>query len=585
MQSTEKRGFLQDALQSHIWDTKIKSANVTRTERLLGYMVGPFGVMLLQSIVNSYFNQYLTDVRGFTASKGLWIATFMVVFPIVSKIIDAITNVLMAKVLDRTTCRQGKLRPWFILSLPIIVLSIFMMFSVPNVGVRTQAVWVIVSYNLFYSVGYTMWYMAYEMSAALSTRNVKQRSGNSITGQITKNIGTGMVSITFPLILQGVCGIIGQNLQIGYLTVMATMCCIAVPLTFIQYFFTRERITEERRNQFQDDPNKIQTKEERFGVQLRACLKDKYWIMFILLILIYQILNALRSVSQVYYAGWVVHGNSYGEYAAIQAKFTMIAMAPMGPMLFVVVPLIKKFGRRKLIILGGLMAFAGATAAFFSAGGNTLIIYLGTTLSGIGGMFYMYTMMSYLGDAIDHVEYTQHIRCEGMTAALVGFVHSLSNGIGLGLFNLGLMAFRYETPKQIGVLQNGVAQYADQRGMAVTWINFSYQGSIALTGLLFFVLFLFFFNIDKIMPQVTRELEERKKAECAAMGIDYIPSEELQRKELVEQKAEAERNRIAELKAHCEKKGLDFETENQKYLAKQARKHDSKRRHRTHNPF
>lgn len=307
--------------------------------------------------------------------------------------------------------------------------------------------------------------------------------------------------------------------------------------------------------------------------------------MFILLILIYQILNALRSVSQVYYAGWVVHGNSYGEYAAIQAKFTMIAMAPMGPMLFVVVPLIKKFGRRKLIILGGLMAFAGATAAFFSAGGNTLIVYLGTTLSGIGGMFYMYTMMSYLGDAIDHVEYTQHIRCEGMTAALVGFVHSLSNGIGLGLFNLGLMAFRYETPKQIGVLQNGVAQYADQRGMAVTWINFSYQGSIALTGLLFFVLFLFFFNIDKIMPQVTRELEERKKAECAAMGIDYIPSEELQRKELVEQKAEAERNRIAELKAHCEKKGLDFETENQKYLAKQARKHDSKRRHRTHNPF
>ena len=90
--------------------------------------------------------------------------------------------------------------------------------------------------------------------------------------------------------------------------------------------------------------------------------------MFILLIMIYQILNALKSVSQVYYAGWVVHGNSYGNYAAIQAKFTMVAMAPMGPMLLVVVPMIKKFGRRKMIILGGIMAFVGATAAFFSAG-------------------------------------------------------------------------------------------------------------------------------------------------------------------------------------------------------------------------
>ena len=564
MQQTKERGFLHGALQSHIWDTRIKSANVTKMERIFGYMLGPFGVMLLQSIVNSYFNQYLTDVRGFTVSKGLWIASFMVVFPVVSKVIDAVTNVL---------------------SLPIIILSIFMMFSVPAFGVKLQAVWVIVSYNLFYSVGYTMWYMAYEMSAALSTRNVKQRSGNSIAGQITKNIGTGMVSITFPLILQGICAAIGQNLQVGYLTVMAIMCCVAVPLTFMQYFFTRERITEERRNQFQDDPAKIKTKEAGFGSQLRACLKDKYWIMFILLIMIYQILNALKSVSQVYYAGWVVHGNSYGNYAAIQAKFTMVAMAPMGPMLFVVVPMIKKFGRRKMIILGGIMAFVGATAAFFSAGDSTLIVYLGTAFSGIGGMFYVYTMMSYLGDAIDHVEYTKGIRCEGMTAALVGFVHSLSNGVGLGLFNLGLMLFKYRMPEKIGVLENGVAQYADQNAGAVTWINFSYQGVIALTGLLFVVLFVFFFDIDKIMPKVTRELEDRKKAECAAQGIDYIPSEELQRMELVEQKAEAERNRVAELKARCEKKGLDFEAENKKYLDKLARRHARKRRHKTKNPF
>ena len=142
--------------------------------------------MLLQSIVNSYFNQYLTDVLGFTVSRGLWIATFMVFFPVFSKIIDALTNVLMAKVLDLTGSRQGKLRPWFILSLPIVVISILMMFAVPNMSAAGQAVWIIISYNLFYSVGYTMWYMAYELSAALSTRNVKQRSGNSMAGQITK---------------------------------------------------------------------------------------------------------------------------------------------------------------------------------------------------------------------------------------------------------------------------------------------------------------------------------------------------------------------------------------------------------------
>ena len=58
--------------------------------------------------------------------------------------------------------------------------------------------------------------------------------------------------------------------------------------------------------------------------------------------------------------------------------------------------------------------------------------------------------MSFTGDAIDHVEYSQNIRVEGITAALVGFMHSLANGLGQGLFNLGLLATRYVTPEAIG---------------------------------------------------------------------------------------------------------------------------------------
>ena len=35
---------------------------------------------------------------------------------------------------------------------------------------------------------------------------------------------------------------------------------------------------------------------------------------------------------------------------------------------------------------------------------------------------------------------------------------------------------------------------------------------------------------------------------------------------------EAEENRVKELKEYCQKKGLDFDTENQKYLDKKAKK-------------
>ena len=85
MQSQKaKRGLLGGWFEAPFWNSRITSANVHAKEKWLGYVIGPFGVMLLQSIVNSYFNQYLTDTLGFTIDRGLWIASFMVIFPVLS---------------------------------------------------------------------------------------------------------------------------------------------------------------------------------------------------------------------------------------------------------------------------------------------------------------------------------------------------------------------------------------------------------------------------------------------------------------------------------------------------------------------
>ncbi len=130
----------------------------------------------------------------------------------------------------------------------------------------------------------------------------------------------------------------------------------------------------------------------------------------------------------------------------------------------------------------------------------------------------------------------------------------------------------YITPVQVGVGTDGIALYADQTATATTWINFSYQGSFVLMGLLFFILFAFFNDIEAHMPTVHDTLQEKKRAECEAMGIEYIPAQERERMEKEAQKAEAEENRIRELKEYCAKHGKDFDTENQKVLDKRAKK-------------
>ena len=91
-EKTQKKGLLNNMFSGSFWNTRITSANVGKKEMWLGFVLGPFGIMVLQSIVNSYFNQYLTDVLGFTAGKGAWIVSFMIVFPFLSKFLDAVTE-------------------------------------------------------------------------------------------------------------------------------------------------------------------------------------------------------------------------------------------------------------------------------------------------------------------------------------------------------------------------------------------------------------------------------------------------------------------------------------------------------------
>ena len=81
-----------------------------------------------------------------------------------------------------------------------------------------------------------------------------------------------------------------------------------------------------------------------------------------------------------------------------------------------------------------------------------------------------------------------------------------------------------------------------------------------------------FVNVEKKMPTINAELLRRKKEAVLAKGGTWIEPEEQDRIEREQAAKEHEENRIADLRELCAKKGLDFETENNKYLAAEAEK-------------
>ena len=322
---------INQLLESGRLDTKIRSENVTGKEKWLGYLLGPSGALLLNAVLATYLNVYYTDVLGLTT---VWGGAFLVVFPIVSKIIDAVTNVVMGYVIDRTHTRQGKARPWLLLSAPLLTITGILLFTVPRGSEAVQVGWVIVSYNLFYSFAYTIFNMSHGLMVPLSTRDTTQRGSLSVFNQISNIMMTGiLVALVFPMVIMPILGVD----QGKWIALMSFLSILALPLTLLEYYFTNERVTLETQ---EDEKAAVPLRQ-----QLKAIFSDRYMLLIYAYFLIYILGTSVKNLSLVYYCNYVL--GSYND-GITQTLISVIGGIPMGIGIFAVWPLAKKFGKRNL---------------------------------------------------------------------------------------------------------------------------------------------------------------------------------------------------------------------------------------------
>ena len=283
---------MKEKLASPFLSSKIKSDNVTNAEKWLGYLLGPTGALLLNAILASYLNVYYTDVLKLT---NVWGGAFLAVFPIISKVIDAITNIVMGQIIDRTKTAQGKARPYLLLAAVMMPVTGILLFTVPNASQNVQVIWVMLSYNLFYSFAFTIYNMSHNLMVPLSTRDVQQRGSLSVFNNISSVAATGIiVALLFPMLIMPKLGV---NKDAWILT-MSIVSILALPLTLVEYYFTRERITEENKS---DKAEKVPLK-----TQLTAVIKDKYWVVLFLYLIVYHIGSNLKNVSLIYFCNYVL---------------------------------------------------------------------------------------------------------------------------------------------------------------------------------------------------------------------------------------------------------------------------------------
>ena len=497
----------------------VKSPEVTGKEKWFGYLVGPAGALLLNAVLGTYLNVYYTDVLNLTP---LWGGIFLTVFPIVSKIIDAVTNIIMGQIIDRTKTTEGKARPWLLFSAFLVPVTGILLFTVPESNDTVKALWVMLSYNLFYSFAYTIFNMSHNLMVPLSTRDGTARGGLSVFNQITTIMMSGiLVALVFPMVIMPMIGVDKSK----WITLMSILSIAALPLTLLEYFFTKERVTEEKAGEDTSGP--------KFGEQLKILFTDKYMVLMYLYFFVYTVGSTIKNLGLVYYCNYVL--GTYND-GITQTLVSTIGGLPMGIGIFAVWPLAKRFGKRNVTMWGFVLYAVGSLICWLFSH-NLVMVLTGQFIKNIGGLPCAYVFMALFADCLDHLEWKTDLRIDGAAMSIYNIIAVAMVGIMTGVFNWMLAKAGYLAPftaagmaeasaklaengwaaqvalENLKPAADGVLTVALEQPHSVDWvISFAFVGLEVFTGIALIVI-LFFLNVEKNLPAEQAEIKARHEAE------------------------------------------------------------------------
>ena len=131
-----------------------------------------------------------------------------------------------------------------------------------------------------------------------------------------------VVALIFPMVVMPIIGVDKSK----WITLMSVLSILALPLTLFEYYFTKERVTEE-----------LGSKEEKeklgLSKQLKLLFTDKYMLLIYAYFFIYTTGTTLKNLGLVYYCNYVL--GTYND-GITQMLVSVIGGIPMGIGIFAV---------------------------------------------------------------------------------------------------------------------------------------------------------------------------------------------------------------------------------------------------------
>jgi glucuronide carrier protein len=373
----------------------------------LAYAGGDAANNLTFTLVSMFLLVYYTDVAGIAAGAA---GTIL----LVARVWGAVTDVVAGYLVDRTTTRWGRFRPYFLLAgVPLLLLAVAV-FSVPGgLGGTAALVYAYATYMLF-SLVYSLTNIPFGSLAAAMTQRSDERaklSGARSVGSAVAIIG--LTVVVSPQITRS------ANLQRS-LTV--TTIAFAV-LGVVLYLFLFRNSREVARQP---------TEPLSLGRSLSALGGNRPLMTLCLSALAVLIGLFVMQTLQVYYARDVLGNADLTILLTVLTTGSMFVVSPFVP------KIVASVGKKKGYVIAGLVTAAGGLGIALAPPSQLVLPIISFTVYGVGIAACQSLMWALQADTVDYGEWKSGVRSEGINYSALSFSRKVGQGIGGGIAAWGI---------------------------------------------------------------------------------------------------------------------------------------------------
>ncbi|MBQ7744178.1 MAG: MFS transporter [Ruminococcus sp.] len=448
----------------------------SKMRQRLGYGAADMASNLIWPMICTYLTVYYTDALLLdTAAVGL--------ITLASKFIDAITDVLMGIVVDKTELKSGKCRPYFLIgALPLAFFAV-LTFLLPSFVSNDKVLMILFAFITFNLVSTCYTIVNTPLSAILPSLSSDQKERNVLVTFRMVMAAVGSFCVTF-FALPLINSFGGKKDLFSYAWAVGIFSIGAVLLLVFSYANTREVVKP--------------IKEDKIKLKDGIKAINGQYILFVITMFIYLLGFAVKQAGVFYYYNYYVGdigSLKVEEIISIQALVTSLSMVA-GQL---TIPFFCKImGKKKSAILMNFIALAG-NVIFIFCGANLIWLCVGTVFVWFPLGYLMGIRFALLADVVEYCELRSGIRAAGILSSLDSFLAKLAFGFNVTVM-LGLMEIG-------GYDANSDIQTETEK----LFIQMGFVG-VPIVCIIVTIILLLFFKFDKELPKMKAERESKLEA-------------------------------------------------------------------------